>query len=351
VPDRLVFEPEEIVLAGKVLSFLNEDGSSQCWASAEHIRTVMDQLVHLRQVVTSYTSVIQSHTVAGQQRDVHTLTDAICRSNPYTFELFMPTRAVVGRAYLVAKFNFMRLLVRIVRHQMSEGERKLTLLGEMLHFVRQSVITMIAEDVLVSIASDPGLELELRRKATYKLADLWEHRTSRSVRDFFPLLLSVWEAKTRTTISYGTLTGTTEILSLMREGCDPAVIEYFTGEDIPEDERQAWMELVFNATYEEMETMRRYMERHRKQVLGAEDVAAIFNVPMDSLHRTVQAPVDMFHTFHERQVNAYHRRMQNRPGPKKTAEEYLMIFHLEQTDIQVPEVMPATRLAPDTAKL
>jgi len=229
MPDRLVFEPEEIVLAGKVLAFLQEQGNLECLDSAAHIRDAMDQLVRLRQVVTSYTSVVGSHVVAGELRDVHTLTDAMCRSNPYTVEAYLPTRAVVGRAYLVAKFNFLRLLVRVVRLQMPDGERKTSLEDELTWFVRQAVTTMIAEDVLVSIASDLKLDLDLRRKATYVLADLWEHRTSRSVRDLSPLLDSIWVAKTRTTISYGTLSGTTEILSLMREGCDPAGIDYFTG--------------------------------------------------------------------------------------------------------------------------
>jgi len=190
----------------------------------------------------------------------------------------------------------------------------------------------------VSIASDLKLDLDLRRKATYVLADLWEHRTSRSVRDLSPLLDSIWVAKTRTTISYGTLTGTTEILSLMREGCDPAVIDYFTGDHIAEEERQAWTELVFNATFEELETMRCFMERNQRNVLGASDVAQIFNVPEDRLHQTIATPVDMFHTFRERQVNAYHRQIHNLAGPRKTAEEYLMIFYLSQNEVAIPEI-------------
>lgn len=332
-----VLEPEEVVLAGKILSFLDGVDSDESKRDAAHLRDAMDLLVRLRKVATSYTSIIRSHSVAGELRDVHTLANAICRSDPYSIEAFMPTRAVVGRSYLVAKFNFFRLLVRICRHYMPDDQKRRELMDELGYYVRGSVTSIIAEDVLVSIASDDGQDMELRRKAIYLLADLWEHRTLRSVNDFFPLLCSVWDAKARVTVSYGTLAGTSELLTLMREGCDPAVIEHFTSDQISEDERQALMELVFNATYEELETMRRYMERNRMNLLGPDDVAQIFNVPLSKLHQTTATAEDMFFTFRERQVIAYQRKIKDLSGPKKTAEEYLMIYYLQQTDIAVPE--------------
>ncbi|MBN2493105.1 MAG: hypothetical protein JXR96_00835 [Deltaproteobacteria bacterium] len=336
MPERQVLDPEEILLANRVLVALTDLGDEAA-ASAEHLKEVIEQLVRLRQVVVAYPSIIEPHSVAGELRDVYTLTDAICKSNPYTIEAYMPTRAVVGRAYLVARYNFFRLLCRVVIHHMAESDERAALEDELMHFVRENVLTLLAEDILVSIASDHSAHLDLRRKAVYLLADLWEHRTSRSVKDFFPLLESIWEAKAKVRITYGTLSGTTEILSLMREGCDPAVIDYFTREHISDDEQQALMELVFNATFEELETMRRYMQRHQKEVLGPADVAQIFNVPLSRLHQTTSSAKDMFFTFRERQINSYQRTISGMPGPKKTAEEYLMIYYLEQNEIRVPE--------------
>ncbi len=331
-----VLDPEEIVLAGRVLSRLDEMRTTGASESAGHLKLVIDQLVRLRQVVNAYPSIVLSHKVAGEQRDVYTLTDSICRSNPYTIEAYMPTRAVVGRAYLMARFNFFRLLSKIVRHHLDDGEEQAGLLDELRVFVLQAVYAVIAEDILVSIASDQKMHLDQRRRATFLLADIWEHRTDRSVRDFFPLLESIWSAKTRVEITYGTLSGTTEILALMREGCAPEVIDYFTRDQISEDERQALLELVFNATFEELETMRRWMKAHDMQVLGPDDVARIFDVPVSHLHQTTATPKDMFFTFRERQVMAYQRNLQDQPGPKKTAEEYLMIYFLELNDIQAP---------------
>jgi hypothetical protein len=63
-------------------------------------------------------------------------------------------------------------------------------------------------------------------------------------------------------------------------------------------------------------------------------------VPLSRLHQTIVSPKDMFFTFRERQVNAYHRELHDLPGPKKTAEEYLMVYYLEQADVAVPEFVP-----------
>jgi hypothetical protein len=344
--DRQVFEPEEIVLAGNVLAELASEGSEEAASSAEYLRMVMDQLVRLRHVVTSYASVIEPHVVAGARRDIHTLAEAICRSNPYTIEAIIPTRAVVGRAYQVARFNFLRLLGRIAKRHMPANSERGQLVEDINRFVRQAVTTIIAEDILLSIAGDCNLRLELRRKATYVLADLWEHRTSRPVREIFPVLISVWEAKSRFTISYGTLSGTSELLELIREGCDPAAIDYFTSDNLSDEEQQALFEMVFNATYEELETMRSYMDNNQKGVLGPSEVAQLFNVPLSDLHQTIENPKDMFFTFRERQVNAYHRLIHNLAGPKKTAEEYLMIYLLKQSEI-VPEPADLSRKAND----
>jgi hypothetical protein len=337
MPDQVLDADEEKTLASDVLSNLSAQETSEAQKSADHVSEVMEKLVRLREIVVQYPSLVVPYVVAGENRDIHTLADSICRSNPYTIEAYMPTRAVVGKAYLLAKLNFYRVLTRVTRYHMPESEKREQLLAELEKRRRQIFTTVITEDVLVSIASDFRLHLNLRRKATYLLVDIWEHRHSRSVSDFFPLLDSAWDAKTRMTISYGTLSGTSEILSLMREGCDPKVIDYFTREYISEEERQALIELVFNATFEELEIMRRWMGRNQKDVLGPDDVAKIFNVPLSRLHQTIGSIQDMFFTFRERQVNAYHRLIHDLPGPKKTAEEYLMMYYLEQADIQPPQ--------------
>jgi hypothetical protein len=331
-------EVEELALANQVLAYVEQLPSAEAKDSARYLKMIMQQINELKELLNGYPSIIQDYQVAGETVGLQSLVDSICQANPYTIEIYVPARATVGRTYLFAKFNLNRLLVRIANHHMPDGPGKTLVVEGLMRLVRRTVIAIIAEDILVSIASDQHLDLSLRRKAIYVLVDLWENRTSRSIEDFSPMLDSVWEAKTRVTISYGTLSGTSEILGLMREGCDPAVIDYFTRDEIVEEEHQALIELVFNTTYEEIAALRRYMERTRKQVLGPDDVAHIFNVPVSHLHRTIMGEQDIFFTFRERQVNAYHRLIHHVPGPKKTAEEYLMIYYLENADLRPPTI-------------
>jgi len=326
---------QELVLAGKVLALLESDGSSKARHSFRYIRRQMRRLDELRKILSNYPSLLEPHLVAGERRDVFSLVDALCRSDFYTIEAILPTRAVVGRAFQVARANLFRLLQKVIRHHFPAPEYQ-QLDEEISRFVRQEVAVIISEDTLIAITGDVELEQVVRRKATYVLIDLWENRTSRPLSEFFPVLLSIWEAKSRFSISYGTLSGTGEILELIREGCHPQAIEYFTSDTLSLEEKQALMEMVFNATYEELQKMRSWMKRRRIKVLSAEDVARIFKVPLSRLHRTISNPKDMFFTFRERQMNAYARRLHRRPGPKKTAEEYLMIFLLRNLDIQPP---------------
>ncbi len=339
--EPLAFEPEEIVLAGKVLALLDADGSVSSARSARYLRTLFEQLVRLRELVSTYPSLLRPHQVGGERRDVHSLVDAICCTNPYTIEAVIPTRAVVGRAFQVARFNLLNLLVTIVRHHFPGVQDDLA--EEINIFLRQAVASIIAEDILVSIAGDEELENVVRRRATYVLVDLWENRTSRPLKDFFPVLISVWEAKSHFSISYGTLAGTSEMLDLMRQGCHQDAIEYFTSEQLSLEEEQALMELFFNATHEELVKMRAWMAENRQQAVDAEDVARIFEVPLSRLHRTVAKPKDMFFTYRERQLNAYSRQLHQLPGPKRTAEEYLMIFLLRTSEIPPPAGMKRKR--------
>jgi len=74
--------------------------------------------------------------------------------------------------------------------------------------------------------------------------------------------------------------------------------------------------------------MRRYMQEQGRHALDAESVARLFDVKLDRLHTTTGTPQDMFFTFRERENWAIHRRLRKLDGPKRTAEEYVMVFVL-----------------------
>ncbi len=119
------------------------------------------------------------------------------------------------------------------------------------------------------------------------------------------------------------------MLTLAKEGCDPEFIDYFSRNDISDNEIWALEEFLFNATYEELSYMRKIMKDEGLNVLKDEDVARMFSVPLTRLHTKSTTPEDMIYTFRERQIMARHRVLRDLPGPKRTAEAYVMLYYLD----------------------
>lgn len=290
------------------------------------------RLTSLWDAICEYPSVYSSQSLGTRTRDIHTMIDSLASCEPYTIETCLPTRATLSMGFSTAKFNFSRMVCYIIE-ELNDESIATQFKAEAQRMLHRSIGMLIAEDLLRSIARDDKLSPLLRRNATMVLVQIWEHRATIGLEDFFPMLESVWEARNHITVNYGTLMGFSEMFQLMQAGCDPEFIEYFTRDLVTEDEKYALMEFVFNATYEEIRVMRAYMEENKLSALTPQQVAKIFDVSLDRLHRQIITPRDMFFTFREREMWARHRRFSNLPGPKRTAEAYFLIYLLNQTDL------------------
>ncbi len=324
-----VLQEAESELVEKVLKALDGDKGNTA-SGRKAITENIKRLEDLWKAIRRFPSVYSDENLGSRTRSFDTLVNTMSHVNPYAREAYLPTRAMLGRGYAVAKYNFFRLVGIVVEEFLLERESLAVIREDVENAMREAVLTVIAEDLLMSIAGDDHLETSLRRRAASILANLWEYRSVAAIEDFFGLLTSIWRAKASITINYGTLAGIAEMFCLARAGCDPEFLSFFCRDDVGEDEHAALLEFMFNATYEELEIMRRYMKEHGIKALAAEDVARIFNVPMSRLHLTTHTAADIFFTFRERQTMAFHRLIRGFPGPKKTAEEYVMIYFLSR---------------------
>jgi len=325
---REVLDEREAELVEQALGVLDGRGEPSAAVGARHVREAISRLTTLWQAVERFPKTQQPQILGVRRRDFGTLLDRFVLSEPYTIEAYLPTRATLARAYGVAKFNFARMLRYVIADCVpadSEGGA-LRVAADLVE--RSAAAAIIAEDVLRAVASDNGEPDELRRRAIAILADLWDRRATHGLADFAPLLDSAWRAKARVRVSYGTLAGVNELFQLLRNGCDPAFVDYFSSDRATAEHYAAFEEFVFNATYEELSRMRDYMREQNTGVLDPSKVARLFNVNLERLHTTTGTPQDMFFTFREREMWAAQRRLRNLPGPKKTAEEYVMIYVL-----------------------
>ena len=189
--------------------------------------------------------------------------------------------------------------------------------------------TRLAEEVLKHIASDDDTTKTIREKAALALVHIWEQATYR-VSDFFPLLQATWEARRQVPAKVGTMMGTAEIFGLMQAGCDKKFVDYLTRPEHSEDESAAFREFIFGATSEQLERVQSELHDSGKSVIEKEDLATE-NKLHDAFTLTGDPALAMFEFFLSRHLQAAARRQTRLPGPKRTAEEYVMLYYLEHS--------------------
>ena len=303
------------------------------------LRRNVELLDRMGGLLASYPSSFSDQSLAGRTRTLHSLVDTLCASNLSNFDMFLPSRALVSRNLIMGEMNFYRLL-RIVCDEALPPEQAARLKPRVDWRLCHCLYARLAEEVLKHIASDDSASVDVRKKAALSLVHLWEQATYR-VSDFFPVLQATWEARRRVPVTLGSLLGTAEMFKLIQEGCDKRFVDYLVGPDRSDDEAAAFREFLFGATTEQLDRMRANMSDAGKSVIDKDELSAA-NMPQDAHTIGGDPALTMFEFFLSRHLQAAARRQANLPGPKRTAEEYVMLHYLEQSiDKETLSIPPA----------
>lgn len=307
-------------LVAAVLDAITRENADE----AERLHDQLDRLARAADLVRATPSVVPAWSDRrGAARAAEPLIDLLCRVPDWDLDLHIPTKAVIGQAYLVAKINFFKALgYALVAHQgpadLIEGVRR---------ELGQSVYSKLAEELFISIVTDPHGAREAKIEAARALFRIWDERLLVEIDDFAPLLESVWKAKSRVRPVFGTMRGTQELFSLLREGSDDRFVSYFTEREIPDEQLQAFEELLFGLAHEDIRELRAHIEGQRTSAISDEEAGKILGreVRADALSGEPQA---LYTSYKRRRVKAHYRAITGAPGPKRTAEEYVMIAFL-----------------------
>jgi hypothetical protein len=97
------------------------------------------------------------------------------------------------------------------------------------------------------------------------------------------------------------------------------------------DESAAFEEFLFNMTSEELATLRRAMQQQHLSAASPAWAANVLGRQIEELeHRHEIDPMALYRSYQRRQLAADFRLMSNSPGPRRTAEGYLMVYLLDQ---------------------
>jgi len=287
------------------------------------------------EALEAYPAILHEKKLGVRERSLETLVEHLAQADDSNYELFVPTRAIVGRTLVVAELNFWRMIgylagevdsICVDPGSKAELDAVRAEVDEWLH---GCVYTLLAEEVLGSIARDPDQPCELRTCAVEKLVGIWGNYLHWAVRDFFPLLQATWSARRRIRVSIGTTLGVSEMMRLLQAGCDMEFVEYFARPNPTQDEARAFQEFLIGVPTEAIRSLVQLMEEEGRTCMSPEEARQALGLVTPE-NDTGHAGVRAYRFFRERHLQASARRLRNEPGPRRTAEEYVMIYFLEK---------------------
>jgi hypothetical protein len=282
-------------------------------------------------------NVLQHQSFAGRERSAESLVDALCSAEGTNIEFLMPTGAILGRAFVLAKLNFLKGLAYVLD---LAGPPARATASRVKEIIGETIFSKLAEELLTGAISNPLNPIDLKRAAAQKILGMWRNRLTIPVGEFPTVLLSAWRARGKLRAIYGTLLGTSEVLSLIQGECETRFVNYFARDKVTADESEAFREFLFGLSYEELRQLEAYMNEHQLQVVTADQVRALFSRRILPPIFGEASPEQMYNSYCRRRLRADYRAISGAPGPRKTAEGYIMESLLRE-GVEHPQPPPA----------
>lgn len=318
--DWFFFDDAERALVERALVVIGAGNSKQ----RVEIEGMVTRLGTLATLIRDAPSMASSWD-AGTRRtfSAESLIEELCRVHEYDLDLHIPTKAVVGQAYLVAKINLLKALGYTLEATCAPRD----LIEQMDREVAQSIYTKLAEELFVTIVTDPQSPRRVKSGAARFLYRIWEQRLLIEIDDFAPLLESAWAARSKLLPVLGTMLGTHEVFRLFQEAHDKRFLDFFGDDDVEEEPLLAFEEFLFGLSHEEIGRIRGNMTEEGRACISLDQARALLGHAEASPSDESGASA-LYTSYKKRRLNAVHRGLTAAPGPKKTAEEYVMIAFL-----------------------
>ncbi len=287
--------------------------------SYHRIISNINALVELARSISQYPSILKSTDFGESTRSADSLIEMLCQREDFDKTLHIPTKAVLGKGFLVAKINFFHML-RYLSNPLPELRSESMAVTEIISNI---IFTLMSEEVFISIIEDRGNADEIRSRSAFLLANIWEYRLNQSVRDFAPILNSIWEARKKLQPVFGTMMGTFELMTLSAE-LDRAWIDFINHSSRSEEITHALEEFLFTLSYEELGEIRSQMQTLNLKCITKKDLTGILGRELIYPEFSENDPRDMYIFYRSRKHNARFRKRAERHGPKMTIEEYIM---------------------------
>jgi hypothetical protein len=270
-------------------------------------------------------------SLGGEGRTIDTLVDHLISLDGLAGDLALPLKATLSRTYLLTKINFLRGFVKATTALEGSWPEFQEFSHDLREELAQSIYTLLAEELFLALLRKPDVEERTKRRAADKLITVWDD-AHLEIDDFSPILESAWHARNRITSDFGCMVGAAETFRLVCEDCSPEVLDYFARDDRSSDEAIAFEEFLFNMTHEELTMLRVQMKAQGLTVVKPSWVSTVLGRGIEELEHSHEIdPIALYRSYNRRQLAADFRLLSGAPGPRRTAEGYLMIHLLDHT--------------------
>lgn len=252
--------------------------------------------------------------------------EALCAAAGELGALHMPTAAVLGEALLVARIQWLRALRGAVfTHQ---AALPASLPGEAARWAGATLRMRILDEALVQAVRGTDLTGDARRRAAETLISLWEGRGGATIAAFHAALDALWSARRRVQ----RLGGQAGAFRRALAGLAPSLFDAALGRE----GAQALAELIHRPSAEESAA-----PGPTGSVLDEDFATQSLMVPAMTGARRWLVEAD-YACYRRRHRAAELRAWADRPGPRRTAEAWMLLRLLDQ--VEVTSALPAPEL-------
>ncbi len=317
----VVFNEEENEFIQSILKTIKKKRPEE----ADYIRSRLGSLQDLANAVSSYPSFHSTRKIGNSTFSMDTLIDMICKMDFADQVMYVPTKVILGRSYVIAKINFL-LMLKYETESIMKLKKSAPSIDEM---VTLNIYSLMSEEVYLSLIQEPDISMVIKTRAAVRLMNIWEYRLSQSAEDYAPMLSSLWKSRRHLSPIYGTMMGMSEMLQ-MASNIDPVWFDFIGSAENDDGVYQALEEFIFNLTFEELMKIRETMKINKLSVVNKKDIESLLHI--DNFYSTFQSadPREMLRFFKQRKKNADYRSRARCPGPVKTIEEHILLFMLSK---------------------
>jgi len=306
-------------------------GSGAAGPGAGDVAEIVDSMElnirRLSEVFYGYPSILDPRGSGEERQSVETLVDTLFHGG-IDHTVLLPTKVVVGRSFMIAKFNLFGYL-----RKLGDGYGVCAEYRDELQSLWEAVIfSLLLEDVYQVIIERRSYDDTMRRRAAVDLIHLWDHRFDQKVNEYAPTLVELWSVRRRLVPVFGTLMGTMELLrlsSLLPEGWYGFLERH--GDD--EEVILALEEFLFGLSYEDLCRVREDMARRGISAINREELGNIPGIETDSGvdDMSYLDPREMYRFYQDRMRRGHRRETSATPGPTRTIEELLLVDMIDDS--------------------